>query len=340
MTEKKPKNNKNGNKKKQDTKNTKNVKKAHVNKNCFVYMCDRNAKMSDGKTEAQVMKELEEIFMNSTSKYQMIGDPSQNGFALIVNGYREKRIVIKIPRMTNGTVDSLKYEYVMGCHIRKTLCKLIPNFMKVCGYIHKNDNEYLILERILPGTTLRDLTKENPQPAFTTLTSDVFLSVVLQVLCAVQVAQTLIGFVHYDLHFGNIVIKKDPKAPKVIVYEYIDRFRDLHTVRVPVHDGIIAVIIDYGRTHTTRSLSFFNKNPECFKPYKFLLDKKRLPNIVDIRQFDPVYDVKRFCRILECYLDKPHEFSFEYYDGMEEPHDVIVPLIKNYTNNKNKISIN
>ena len=332
MVEKKQ-NKKRGSKRTKKTVPDKNTKQ-HVNKNCFVYMCDKKAKTNDGKTEEQVIKELEEIFVNSKSKYEVIGDQSQNGFALIINGYRENRTVIKIPRNTNGTVDSLKYEYVMGCHIRKTVCKSIPNFMKVSGYVHKNDNEYLIMERIQPGTTLRELIKENPQPEYSTLKSDILLSVVLQILCAIQVAQTMIGFVHYDLHFGNIVIKKDTKAPKEIVYEYKDRFGDYHSVKVPVHDGIIAVIIDYGRTHTTRSMSFFNKNPACFKPYKFLLDKKRLPNIVDIRKFDPIYDTKRFCRILECYLDNPNEFSFEYYDEIEEPHDVIYRLIKKYSTKK------
>ena len=46
---------------------------------------------------------------------------------------------------------------------------------------------------------------------------------------------------------------------------------------------------------------------------------------------------------VESILDENQEdvrMFLEYYDGMEEPHDVIVPLIKNYTNNKNKISIN
>ena len=69
-------------------KDPKNAKKQHVNKNCLVYMCDKNAKLSDGKTEEQVMNELEEIFTNSMSKYEMIGDVSQNRFALLANGYR------------------------------------------------------------------------------------------------------------------------------------------------------------------------------------------------------------------------------------------------------------
>ena len=70
-----------------------------------------------------------------------------------------------------------------------------------------------------------------------------------------------------------------------------------HTVTVPIYDNRIAVIIDFGQTHTSKSPKFFQNNPECFKPYKFLTDKKRMANIVDIRKFDLEYDTKRFCKI-------------------------------------------
>ena len=90
----------------------------------------------------------------------------------------------------------------------------------------------------------------------------------------------------------------------------------------------IGVIIDYGRAHTSKSEDFFLKNEQCFEPYKFLLDKKRIPNTVDIRKFDGIYDTKRFCKILDTYLDDPESFSEEYYYDIHEPHDVIKKLVK------------
>ena len=113
---------------KQKVPKKKNVKKqkqdanVHVNKNCEIFMCNMKEKI-DGKNEEQLMKELEEIFKKTKSvSKQRIGDDSFNAFALILNGYHEHRVVIKIPKKRDGSVDSLKYEYSMGCHLRKTLC--------------------------------------------------------------------------------------------------------------------------------------------------------------------------------------------------------------------------
>jgi len=310
-----------------NSKKNKPDQNAPVNKNCEIFMCDMNEKI-DGKNEQKLMKELERIFQNTKSVSKTrIGAESMNAFALILNGYHDNRIVIKIPRKTDGSVDSLKYEYSVGCHIRKTLCKNIPNFMKVYGYIHKNNSEYLILQRVLPGKTLRELVKDSPSPKFNSMNSKELMSIILQTLCSVQVAQNAINFTHYDLHFGNVIIKEDKESPKEIKYTYTDKKNVSHTVTVPVYENRIAVIIDYGRTHTSKSPSFFKKNPECFKPYKFLTDKKRMTNIVDIRTFDPEYDTKRFCKILQNYLKNTHDFKFDFFEDIDEPHDVIVRLI-------------
>ena len=319
---------------KQKAPKKKNVKKqkqdanVHVNKNCEIFMCNMKEKI-DGKNEEQLMKELEEIFRKTTSvSKKRIGDDSFNAFALILNGYHENRVVIKIPKKRDGSVDSLKYEYSMGCHLRKTLCKMLPNFMKVYGYIHKNDNEYLILQRIMPGKTLRELVKENPLPQFKSIRCKELMSIVLQTLCSIQVAQNVVDFTHYDLHFGNIVIREDDNSPKEIKYTYHDRKNVTHTVTVPIYDNRIAVIIDYGRTHTLKSPKCFTKNPECFNLYKFLIDKKRMPNIVDIRTFCSQYDTKRFCKILDSYINNQKDFNYEFYEDLSEPHDVIKRLIK------------
>ena len=223
----------------------------------------------------KVMRNLEQIFVNSSVVNKNIKN-IQNPIKVIKKGYKDNRIFIKRPKRNDGSVDSLHYEYVVGCHIRKSLCKMLPNFMKVYGYINKENDEYLLLQRIKPGTTLRELVKDKPLPEFSSINSLELLSIVLQILCALQVG----------------------------------------------------VIIDYGRAHTSKSEDFFLKNEQCFEPYKFLLDKKRIPNTVDIRKFDGLYDTKRFCKILDTYLDDPESFSEEYYYDIHEPHDVIKKLVK------------
>ena len=52
-----------------------------------------------------------------------------------------------------------------------------------------------------------------------------------------------------------------------------------------------------------------------------------MANIVDIRTFDPEYDTKRFCKILQNYLKNTHDFKFDFFEDIDEPHDVIVRLI-------------
>ena len=302
-----------------------------INKNCDIIMCrDKTNRQDENVLERKVLSDLCNIFTRHPhlkDKGVRIGIQSSNAFAYILNGFHENRIVIKIPK--NGKVDSLKYEYFIGCDIRKRLYKKIPNFMKMYGYIRKNNNEYLIIERVLPGITLRELTKPNDKcaPMYNSIKTEGLKSLVLQVLCAIQTAQNLIGFVHYDLHFGNILIKKIHNAPEFIHYRYKHR-NGVCTVNVPIVDNNIAVIIDYGRSHTSKSTKFFTKNPKLFKTYEWLTDKKRSKNVVDIRQFDRLYDTKKFCRILANYI---HDFKFND-KNIKEPHDIVVQLVNKKVN--------
>ena len=129
----------------------------------------------------KVMRNLEQIFVNSSVVNKNIKN-IQNPIKVIKKGYKDNRIVIKRPKRNDGSVDSLHYEYVVGCHIRKSLCKMLPNFMKVYGYINKENDEYLLLQRIKPGTTLRELVKDKPLPEFSSINSMELLSIVLQIL--------------------------------------------------------------------------------------------------------------------------------------------------------------
>ena len=295
-------------------------------------MCGSNAE------EETILDELRKIFERTSttsrsSRFTQIGVDSHNAFALIVKGYRENRIVIKVPRRKNGTVDSLRYEYITGCHIRKTMCKLLPNFMKAYGYVHKYDDEYLILQRVLPGTSFRELIGPTGPKEYRTMRSPILQSLVLQTLCALQMAQGMIGFVHYDLHFGNVLVKHDTSVGSSITYTYFDRKKKKRTVLVPVYSGLVSVIIDYGRARTDESAKHLYANKQLFRPYKFLLKAKH--RSVDIREFDSAVDTRRFCSILTKHSD------FEYEDGITEilePHDVIKYILRRYVTKRAPLS--
>jgi Haspin like kinase domain len=286
-------------------------------KNCEIFVCGEDD--VDNEEEKKMLFELKNIFERyETTRTLPIGVKSCNAYAMIVKGYHEKRIVVKKPRKTDGTVDSIKYEYVVGCHIRKTLCQKLKNFMKIYGYIHQRNTEYLIIERIHPGTTLRELTCTHKK--YVSIKDIRLWSLIMQVLCALQVAQNMVKFTHYDLHFGNVLIKKNDNND-VLTYIYKDRNKRKHVVQVPTF-GELAIIIDYGRSRTNKSSKFLYKNDKYFKPYKFLM--KRKYNNCDIRTFDPSVDARRFCSILSKYIP---DFVFERMK-INEPHDAIMHLLK------------
>lgn len=306
----------------QPLKNNKNDVPEKRYKNSEIFMCKEvNGQIE--KDEKQVIKKLKNIFDHTTkNKYTQIGVHSNNAYAMIVKGYMEHRIVIKIPRtkLDGGMVDSLRYEYIVGCHIRRTLCRYLPNFMKVYGYVHKRDNEYLIMQRILPGISLRELICVSPKLEFRSIRSPVLRSLILQVLCSIAVGQNMIEFVHYDLHFGNVVIRTDDTSRSLneIMYIYKDRKGNEHKVTIPIYNGRIAIIIDFGRTHTTDGSTFLYNNPRFFKPYEFLL-KPKYNGGTDIRLPDFKYDTYRFCSILAKYVK---DFKIDL-DTINEPHDAI-----------------
>ena len=55
-----------------------------------------------------------------------------------------------------------------------------------------------------------------------------------------------------------------------------------------------------------------------------------MEKIVDIRSFDSIYDTKRFCKILESYLNRPKDFNATFYENIQEPHDIIKKIITKF----------
>lgn len=294
-------------------------------KNCEILVC--GSKETSPEEEKRAFEEMRKIFkkcsVSSPCETVKIGERSRNAYATVLKGYNNSKLVIKRPRKTDGTVDSVRYEYVVGCDLRRTVCKIAgasENFMKVYGYVHQGTSEYLIIERILPGYTLRELVctrTTNPS-----IRDETLWSLVLQTLCALQVAQNQVNFTHYDLHFGNVLVRESkPGASKWLNYSYLDKRDRRHSVYVPVFDKV-AVIIDYGRSRTNDSAKFLYDNEEHFRPYRFLM--KRKFNYCDIRTFDKAYDTRRFCSILMKYVK---DFRIDV-QKLNEPHDAVKKILK------------
>lgn len=288
-------------------------------KNCVIHIHD------DNKENVEILKDIKEDLFNDALTLTRIGVESSNAYAMIAKGYKYDKLVIKTPRKKNGTVDSLKYEYIVGQDIRNHLIPYCPNFAKIYGYAHKGTNEYLIIERILPGLSFREYFEKNNK-----IFDNKALSLCLQVVYALQLANTRMPFTHYDLHFGNVLIRQPTKQPLTsITYAYKHKGVPT-TATVPIYDNHVSVIIDYGRSYTEPSTkSYFDEETSRFKPYKFLLKHG-----IDVRKHSKTYDIQRFCSVLLRYFPKLKKVLPDV-KVLKEPIDA-VPFLHNFYSLGNK----
>lgn len=142
--------------------------------------------------------------------------------------------------------DNTLYEYFIGTRALNNLREYIPNFCYTFGLFRceafnkhrkiceKGGNiNYVVYERI-PGKTLGDFISNNLSRKLT--------GYILQIILALQVAYEKYGYTHYDLHPGNIMLRKLDKPTDLEYYVGGKKYVVLQT-------DAIATIIDYGFSH-------------------------------------------------------------------------------------------
>jgi hypothetical protein len=142
--------------------------------------------------------------------------------------------------------DNTLYEYFIGTRALNNLREYIPNFCYTFGLFrceafskHKKICEkggninYVVYERI-PGKTLGDFISNNLSRKLT--------GYILQIILALQVAYEKYGYTHYDLHYGNIMLRKLDKPTDLEYHVGGKKYVVLQT-------DAIATIIDYGFSH-------------------------------------------------------------------------------------------
>jgi serine/threonine protein kinase len=127
------------------------------------------------------------------------------------------------------------HEAFIGTKSINEVIKHIPNFAYTFGLYRKADTFNLVTEYI-PGESLFEYMNGE------TFEFGEFLFVVIQICLAIQVAQNLIGLVHYDLTPWNIMLHRLEKPEK---FDYILA----HDKIVRVETSLIPIIIDYGKSH-------------------------------------------------------------------------------------------
>ncbi len=142
-------------------------------------------------------------------------------------------LVLKYPKEKTEYRDLLK-EYYIGVTCINNLRCLVPNFVYTMGLIiHPKHGEVMMTEYI-PGHTLGYHLKNN------TITFEQYISIFIQILLALEVAQREYRFCHYDLHVNNIILRPIEKYSYSVV---LDNKRYNLTV-----NDFIPVILDFGMT--------------------------------------------------------------------------------------------
>lgn len=164
----------------------------------------------------------------------------------------------KVLAMKTTDNNNTKYESFIGYAVN-TLKSKIPNFMhtygdiscrsdhnKVCSLTSSGKYENkLVIENII-GVSGSDFIDNNVSDLDT-------LNILLQIVNALNVANTEIGFIHNDLHLDNIIIVRLPQPMAIPLYLPNDEVKYINT-------KLLVRIIDFG-------LSRVEINGTVFHPF-------------------------------------------------------------------------
>ena len=120
----------------------------------------------------------------------------------------------------------------VGVSCINNLLMEIPNFAYTLGFTPTNQ---MVRENIR-GIPFSDWMKTQDY------TIEAFISIILQAILAIRVAQQRCGFVHYDMYPWNIIVSK---VPNPVVIDY----RIKANVVYRLTTSYLVTIIDYGKSH-------------------------------------------------------------------------------------------
>lgn len=213
--------------------------------------CAVDAIIYDGKMPGQFSPNMRERVRNWFPTIRQIGAESVEGYALKASFSDASNIfILKAPRNPNN--DELVHEAAVGFYGLNKLRHILPNYMYVYGYMKcsppaLNNKEavtwcsssnpavsYLISENIRDAVPMSDfITDPNT-------TGIDFLVVFLQLFNALNLAYKFYGYTHYDLHAGNVMIRK---YAKIVAIPY---FGTSNKVIGYIASQYVPYLIDYG----------------------------------------------------------------------------------------------
>lgn len=206
---------------------------------------------------------------------------SSEGFVYITDILsNDIQIIIKVPRAEHGFNPMLR-EYFIGIKAINNLRYLIPNFVytlgsflcpkpsssgKIC--IKNSQKTTFVLYENIPGKSLDILLQNNE------LNFEEWLIIFFQLLLSLEVAQREIRFTHFDLHAGNIIIrKKDKFSYKVSLDNITYHINNPDNFPVIIDFGISSAYIDnrYIGTFNYAKYGILNFMIPGYDMYKFMI---------------------------------------------------------------------
>ena len=178
-----------------------------------------------------------------------IGEESKYNHIMTANLLEhEHAFIVKAPK--NEHEEDLLHEFVVGAYGLNRLREIVPNFAYIlggfkcsplwmkqnfdaeswCNIEHETKVTYIVYENISPGEELAKYILH--------CSEDQFMSLWLQILYSLNIAQEEIRFNHNDLHPKNIIIRNLDSEVQ-IPYKY-------NGTKVYVKSDSIATFIDYG----------------------------------------------------------------------------------------------
>lgn len=218
--------------------------------------CAVDSIIYDGRLPGEYSPTQRERIRNWFPEVKQIGAESVEGYALKTSFSSQSNLfVMKAPRDPRN--DELVHEALIGFYALNKLRHVLPNYMYVYGYTRcsppalvnkepitwcSSSNpavSYLITENIRDAVPIGEFINS---PNVTAI--DV-MAVLLQVFNALNRAYKQYGYTHYDLHHGNIMVRK---FSKIVAIPY---FGIQETVQGYIASAYVPYIIDYGYSRIT-----------------------------------------------------------------------------------------
>jgi serine/threonine protein kinase len=197
------------------------------------------------KSREKGLYDLSKTIEKWIKKMVKISVNSKEGFIYISNFSPDIQVVIKVAQKSNGLQSKLR-EYFIGIKSLNKLRCLIPTFVYTIGsFLYpkptktgkidketENENTAFVVYEKIDGETINSLLKKDK------LNFKQFLSIFIQLLLGLEVAQREARFTHFDLHTDNVMIREtDISSYNVHL--------DMSTYNV-INPEFIPVIIDFG----------------------------------------------------------------------------------------------